>query len=524
MQLYNSIDETYWEHPFLTRANISAYRAYSESLWLAAERYWTQRTRPLKLAFCVNMAQNMHNWARLAKRFGIDADLFLDPLDRTALSRPEWEDFDGEWEDIFDGPGFAQAHSNIRTEVRWIEAPTTSSELLRAWAAFQRGDRRAVLSFINEHRHMRPEVFFAYPMARWHWELAKLLTNFDAAFIGYHPMPAYFSGIPYSANAFGGDLIYSCGRFDDYGNVMSLSFAAARFLLLSNVPLGHCRRLGFSNALFVPYVVDTDRYAPGDGHARADWEMRYGKGFYVLVSARLDASVKGFNNSLTMSLISLVRKYPNIRFIFLTWGNDRNMVKQDLSIPGLERNFIFLKPVGKKRLIDYYRSCDCVVDQLAYGYYACTALEAMAVGKPVIMKIRTEHYDPLLNGDIPPMLNVTAAEEVVNRLEGLYSNRDLVRQCALQTRRWLVRNHGHERWGPILFGLLALTADRVPVSSSEPNPLRLPLSDEESAYHRSRIVATGNIRRQVIGSLARRYVRGVYFWMRDLMQGRIGLR
>src|SRR5207253_2776424 len=138
--------------------------------------------------------------------------------------------------------------------------------------------------------------------------------------------------------------------------------------------------------LYVPYPMDDSRYCPGEPSARQQWEQRFGPGFYVLSTARLDQAVKG-NSGLFDDLARLALRLPSVRFVFLSWGADAGALAQRIERACLQKNFIMLPPVGKARLIDYYRSCDCVLDQLVYGYYGATGLEALSVGKPVVMRI-----------------------------------------------------------------------------------------------------------------------------------------
>src|SRR2546421_12402448 len=106
-----------------------------------------------------------------------------------------------------------------------------------------------------------------------------------------------------------------------------------------------------------------------------------------------------------------------MRFVFLSGGADAGEVAKRIERAVLQKNFIMLPPVGKLRLIDYYRSCDCVLDQLVYGYYGATGLEALSVGKPVVMRIRTDHYGPLYGGDVAPVVNCPNGSAVAMGLE-----------------------------------------------------------------------------------------------------------
>ena len=151
----------------------------------------------------------------------------------------------------------------------------------------------------------------------------------------------------------------------------------------------------------------------------------------------------------------------------------------------VQDQFILLSPVGKKRLIDYYRSCDIVLDQFVYGYYGATALEAAAIGKPVIMKLRHEHYAPLYRGDVMPALNAATPVAMGQALLTLVDNHNFRLHKGLEMRRWLVRNHGEEKTLPLLLALLRMTADNAPLPEELVNPLWTEVTEAEQAYHRA---------------------------------------
>ncbi len=300
-------------------------------------------------------------------------------------------------------------------------------------------------------------------------------------------MPAYLSGKPYCAFAIGDDVQSECGLASSLGQLQALAFNGARFLWISNPHmLGHCRRLGFKNGLYVPYPMDDSRYCPGVPKARAEWESRYGPGFYVLSTARLDQAVKG-NSGLFDDLAILALRLPSLRFVFLSWGSDAAALAERIERANLQKNFILLSPVGKTRLIDYYRSCDCVLDQLIYGYYGATGLEALSVGKPVVMRILTEHYEPLYGGDVAPVVNCVNAREVPKAIEALASNAEYRERVGAASRAWLVRNHGEGVTTPSMLSLLQFTMEQGRVPEDLRSPLWDPESTAEIEYHKSRL-------------------------------------
>lgn len=477
----DSVDQHPWEHPYLTENNIHRFRDYSESVWQIALDYERNHAKPLKIAFMVNLAQNMYKWARMAKIQGADVSLYLHPMDHTALSSPEWEEFDGEYSNVLDGMGFLEANPQIQIDVQCENIPMEGSNFLSSYHEFQRGNRKPFLALLARTPYLRNEALLKYEGFYPYYTWAKDLAEYDVLYAASSPVAAFASGQPYCLFSVGGDLMFDCGRYDDYGQLMSLTFNAARFLLASNPhTLGHSRRLGFKNALYLPYPMDDGRYCPGEGQARKIWEERYGTGVYVLMTSRLDVKYKGQDNAFFAALVHAVRQRPQLRLIFLAWGENANAFREQVEAAGLSDHFIILNPVGKKRLIDYYRSCDIVLDSFVYGYYGATALEAASVGKPVIMKLRKEHYAPLYNGDVMPVFHADTSDEMGNALITLCDHPMLRLQSGEEMRSWLVRNHGERKTAPLMLALLRLTADRVAL----PKELHNPLLDEETEQER----------------------------------------
>ena len=489
---YDSFDDRPWEHPFLTQENIGTFRRYSLDVRAFVMEKWRQDPKTLDVGFAVNLAQSMYKWARMLRSSGAQTTLYLHEWDQRALSLPEWEDFDGEWPDVMDGVGFLKAHPRLVPAVP-VRTPALDStcDFTRAWVNWRQSDRRPLLALQARYPNLRLDSLAAYDglygyLLPW----AQQLAGHDVTCSAYFPLPAYLSGKPYCAFATGDDLQHDCGLAGPLGQLLSLSFNGGRFLWVSNPHvLGHCRRLGFKNALYVPYPMDDRRYCPGEPRARKEWETRFGPGFYVLSTARLDQAVKG-NTGLFDELAKLAVRLPRVRFVFLAWGADVAAFAQRIKGAGLQKNFIMLPPVGKERLIDYYRSCDCVLDQLIYGYYGATGLEALAVGKPVVMHIRTEQYHPLYGGDVAPVVNCRTAPEVAEAVEALANNEVLRLDVGAESRAWLARHHGEAVSVPLMLALLQFTKENGRLPEDLRSPLAQAESGAEAFYHQSRLRAS----------------------------------
>jgi glycosyltransferase involved in cell wall biosynthesis len=489
---FASIDHLPWRHPFLTTANLAAFRDYSERVWQLAADFSERHPSQLRCAFFANMAQNMYKWARLSQEFGVSASLFANPMDTTAISNPRWEHYDGQWDRVLDGAGFLEAHRDIGIDVPFHDVPIRAGEggLATAYRAFCTGDRAPLLRLLASAAGVRHEVLLAYSGFHTYWDLARELSRYDVIYAASVPFAAYFSGRPYCALSVGGDLIWDCGRPDDWGRALTLAFNAARFLMITNPQtLAHSRRLGFANGVYLPYPIDDHRYAPGPGNARREWEERCGPGVYVLTTSRLDEDVKGYGGEFVAVLRRLVDVRPELRFVFIAWGADADRIRQETRAAELGGHVLFLSPAGKQRLIDYYRSADVVLDHLVYGYYGATTLEAAAIGKPIVMRQRTEHYAPLYRGDVAPVAAVEGLQDVADALVMYAQDPARRRESGEAMRAWLVRNHGRERTMPILLALLRVAAARQPLDTDGGGPLSRPLDESERAYHEHCLVA-----------------------------------
>jgi glycosyltransferase involved in cell wall biosynthesis len=177
---------------------------------------------------------------------------------------------------------------------------------------------------------------------------------------------------------------------------------------------------------------------------------------------------------------------PSARLVVLGWGTDQSSAHNQLAAHGLLGKVLFLPIVGKARLARYLRAADVLIEQFVLGYYGASALEAIASGLPVIMRLERAQYDALVPNGAPPVLDANDAATVEARLHRLYGDPDYRRDVGAATRRWFIATHsGGACWRDYKLLLDAATLG-VEIDWSK-SPLAAEVSNSEKEYFADRL-------------------------------------
>jgi glycosyltransferase involved in cell wall biosynthesis len=113
-----------------------------------------------------------------------------------------------------------------------------------------------------------------------------------------------------------------------------------------------------------------------------------------------------------------------------------------LKAQGRAIELVLVEKVSNREALEIYRSADVVFDQCLIGFHGYFALEAMALGKPVICFIRHPERD-LLDHERCPMI-LTHRDRLVEDLERLIDNRHELEGIGRESRLYIERNYGIE--------------------------------------------------------------------------------
>lgn len=116
---------------------------------------------------------------------------------------------------------------------------------------------------------------------------------------------------------------------------------------------------------------------------------------------------------------------------------------------GLSENVQWLAPqhdptgFTRGEMVDLYSACDVVGDAFAEPGIGSTTLEALAMGKPLLLSVDHEAEAMHYGGPFPG-IDVRTPEQVADALHSLFSDAALRHEIGLAGRTWVDEFHGHQ--------------------------------------------------------------------------------
>ncbi len=263
----------------------------------------------------------------------------------------------------------------------------------------------------------------------------------------YSGAPAYvqFLGKPYIAYSTGYDLRTLALQSTLGGTLMRRAYVNARVVIFSNPDqLDAIRRLGLRNTRFLPFIIDTDKYAPGAKKAESG-------PFVIFHPSRLDWKIKG-NDVFIRAFAKFAGKRKDAKLVIVDWGADAEKTSGLIRELGIEGRVEKLPLMGKPELVEQYRRADLVLDQLVVGSLGLLANEAMACGKPVVSAINEADFRECYP-ELPPVINAGREDEILEAMLELEGDRKKLESLGRRSREW-VEKYAH--WKAVVSALAGL--------------------------------------------------------------------
>lgn len=226
-----------------------------------------------------------------------------------------------------------------------------------------------------------------------------------------------------------------------------------------------CRRLGLQSARFFPCAmpIDAERLCPLSQAERA--QVRAGLGladnaFVVFQPSRQEWTCPEWPGSNHKGNDRFLRAYARFQqgagknswLLAVTKGRDVERSQKLAEQLGIGNRIRWIPQQNKAGLRDCLGASDIVADQFTYGFYGISTLEAMAVGRPVLVHLDAKALEAF-NGQAPPVVSAHSEDEIYEGLCRLAEHRSSVEEIGLAARDWVIRHHG---WETVVERYLAL--------------------------------------------------------------------
>lgn len=202
--------------------------------------------------------------------------------------------------------------------------------------------------------------------------------------------------------------------------------------LLEELGVGEDRRV-----FFLPAEIWRNEYAPYPRNkilrlfnvARLQWRKPPGDFVCELDYKGTDVLIRG------LGLFVRENRTP-IEIRFVKKGVDLDITREMIREEGIESSVTWRDEMDQNRLYDEYRNADIVSEHFGMGSIGMGAVDAMAVGRPVIANGSPDVFTRAL-GETPPICHATTAEEVRSQLVRLAADRDLREAIGKQSRSYV---------------------------------------------------------------------------------------
>jgi glycosyltransferase involved in cell wall biosynthesis len=418
----------------------------------------------MRIAIFDNLANNSYAWAKVLNRLGQPADLILDPLDRSVMSDPRWDDLDLELPtDQLNGA--ALPRHPLPPWVRYEPGTLLGERPVRFGRARLIARKALAALGVGATNRMalreagRRGAFMAAERA---W-VVHTLSEYDCVLAyGTGPAWAALARVPCLAEVWGGDLtlvpFYDTGDWEGHDAVALPGpprqlFALAKLQRMgyehsARILLGDPRFLPFAERLGhagkcvdVPMFIDVEKYRPQPEADLREEILKGAEGPLVFVPARQDWHWKG-SDRLLRGFAQAAQRHPEAVLVCAGWGADLDRSRALIGELGIgERVRLLPFAMSKERLRRYYCAADVVADQFTLGSYGTSALEAMSCARPLLISLDRDRFAGRLSS-FPPVMNVAEPAEIASALARLFDDPKLRSTLGAEARSWVAANHG----------------------------------------------------------------------------------
>ncbi len=234
------------------------------------------------------------------------------------------------------------------------------------------------------------------------------------------------------------------------GRLTSLAYYLADGVVITNSDnLLAAQKLKLHNYTFIPHPMNEIWNRVGIGaHVREALRRELNADFVVFHPARHYWSREPLeeqkaNHLLIEGLARFIREVaPRAAAIFIDWGTSVDASKALLQSLGIQDHVQWIQPMNRANMARTMDACDVVADQFFLGAFGGIPPQALALGKPTLLKF-SEAMHEWCFAEFPPLINVESADGIFEALKRLYTDRNWYEQVSQAGRSWYARYHSN---------------------------------------------------------------------------------
>lgn len=228
------------------------------------------------------------------------------------------------------------------------------------------------------------------------------------------------------------------------GRMLQLSYQAAFWIFLTNPDtVKSAKNLKLDRYSFLPHPVDDTRFQPTESsELRESLKSRYQCEAIWFAPARHNWELKG--NDIMIRAFERVGRRLNAVLIFCDWGQEMDKSRALIDELKLSDRIVWIPPVGKMKLRDYYNASDLVLDQFTLGVFGSTAPEVMACARPVVIYFNPAYHEWCFE-EMPPVLHARTVDQLTQVLETVGADPASQQAVGQKGRAWFLKYHSWDR-------------------------------------------------------------------------------
>ena len=152
-------------------------------------------------------------------------------------------------------------------------------------------------------------------------------------------------------------------------------------------------------------------------------------------------SSKG-NDRFLRAFVRALKDGLDAECVILDRGSDRQIARQMVQASGCAERFIWKEQPAREQLFREMSLADVVVDQFDVGGLGQIAIEAMAIGRPVMIYLH-EGCSNIIYAKRPPVISARTEDEIYHQIM-THVDREGLRRVGSAAREWVYANHSWE--------------------------------------------------------------------------------